>query len=58
MLGQKDIPQTISTSYADDEQTGAFYVLLNALLYAHRHLTTVPPSFAKRVCADFAQLGA
>ncbi|EJF62249.1 tripeptidyl peptidase A [Dichomitus squalens] len=39
VLKQKTLPQTISTSYADDEQT-------------------VPVSFAKRVCAGFAQLGA
>lgn len=39
MLAQDDPPQTISTSYGDDEQT-------------------VPESFAKRVCAGFAQLGA
>ncbi|KAI0638560.1 tripeptidyl peptidase A [Trametes polyzona] len=39
VLAQKDLPQSISTSYADDEQT-------------------VPVSFAKRVCAGFAQLGA
>ncbi|KAI0682616.1 tripeptidyl peptidase A [Earliella scabrosa] len=39
VLKQKNVPQAISTSYADDEQT-------------------VPVSFAKRVCAGFAQLGA
>ncbi|KAI0737695.1 tripeptidyl peptidase A [Daedaleopsis nitida] len=39
VLAQRNPPQTISTSYADDEQT-------------------VPASFAKRVCAGFAQLGA
>lgn len=41
MLSQSnsDIPQTISTSYGDDEQT-------------------VPESYAKRVCSEFAQLGA
>ncbi|KAM5534444.1 hypothetical protein V8D89_011911 [Ganoderma adspersum] len=39
ILKQKTIPQTISTSYADDEQT-------------------VPANFAKRVCNEFAQLGA
>ncbi|KAI0737696.1 tripeptidyl peptidase A [Daedaleopsis nitida] len=39
ILAQHNPPQTISTSYADDEQT-------------------VPVSYAKRVCAGFAQLGA
>ncbi|EIW61376.1 tripeptidyl peptidase A [Trametes versicolor FP-101664 SS1] len=39
VLAQPKLPQSISTSYADDEQT-------------------VPVSFAKRVCAGFAQLGA
>ncbi|KAA1473405.1 tripeptidyl peptidase A [Dentipellis sp. KUC8613] len=39
ILSQKAIPQTITTSYGDDEQT-------------------VPESYAKRVCADFAKLGA
>ncbi|KAJ8113713.1 hypothetical protein ONZ43_g5092 [Nemania bipapillata] len=39
LLSQKSIPQVISTSYADDEQT-------------------VPPSYARRVCEQFAQVGA
>ncbi|KAA1473406.1 tripeptidyl peptidase A [Dentipellis sp. KUC8613] len=39
VLAQHDLPQTISTSYGDDEQT-------------------VPESYAKRVCASFAALGA
>lgn len=39
VLSQEDIPQTISTSYGEDEQT-------------------VPFSYARRVCAGFAQLGA
>lgn len=39
VLAKKDLPQVISTSYGDDEQT-------------------VPYSYAKRVCAGFAQLGA
>lgn len=39
VLSQSDLPQTISSSYGDDEQT-------------------VPYSYAKRVCASFAQLGA
>ncbi|TGJ88499.1 hypothetical protein E0Z10_g359 [Xylaria hypoxylon] len=39
LLAQKSIPQVISTSYADDEQT-------------------VPPSYARRVCRQFAQVGA
>ncbi|KAI0034121.1 tripeptidyl peptidase A [Vararia minispora EC-137] len=39
VLRQDNVPQTISTSYADDEQT-------------------VPESYARRVCAEFAQLGA
>jgi len=39
MLAIDSPPQTISTSYGDDEQT-------------------VPYSYAQRVCADFAQLGA
>ncbi|KAJ3537720.1 hypothetical protein NM688_g6636 [Phlebia brevispora] len=39
ILNDPNPPQTISTSYADDEQT-------------------VPVSFAQRVCAGFAQLGA
>ncbi|PPQ92359.1 hypothetical protein CVT25_008709 [Psilocybe cyanescens] len=39
VLGLKNPPLTISTSYGDDEQT-------------------VPESFARRVCADLAQLGA
>jgi tripeptidyl-peptidase-1 len=38
-LKQKNLPQVISTSYGDDEQT-------------------VPMAYAKRVCSDFAQLGA
>ncbi|KAI0459075.1 tripeptidyl-peptidase 1 precursor [Xylaria acuta] len=39
LLSQKSIPQVISTSYADDEQT-------------------VPTSYARRVCQQFAQVGA
>ncbi|TRX95570.1 hypothetical protein FHL15_003528 [Xylaria flabelliformis] len=39
LLSQKSIPQIISTSYADDEQT-------------------VPASYARRVCQQFAQVGA
>ncbi|KAF2708828.1 subtilisin-like protein [Pleomassaria siparia CBS 279.74] len=39
VLKQEDLPQVVSTSYGDDEQT-------------------VPIAFAKRVCSDFAQLGA
>ncbi|KAH9947181.1 tripeptidyl peptidase A [Amylocystis lapponica] len=39
VLSQKSLPQTISTSYADDE-------------------TSVPYSYAKRVCRGFAELGA
>ncbi|KAI0391758.1 tripeptidyl-peptidase 1 precursor [Xylariaceae sp. FL0594] len=39
LLSQKSIPQVISTSYADDEQT-------------------VPASYARRVCQQFAQVGA
>ncbi|UJO13809.1 Tripeptidyl-peptidase SED2 [Fulvia fulva] len=39
VLGEQDLPQVISTSYGDDEQT-------------------VPESYAKRVCAGFATLGA
>ncbi|KZT01406.1 tripeptidyl peptidase A [Laetiporus sulphureus 93-53] len=39
VLSLTDLPQTISTSYGDDEQT-------------------VPYSYANRVCAGFAQLGA
>ncbi|EME47149.1 hypothetical protein DOTSEDRAFT_69191 [Dothistroma septosporum NZE10] len=39
VLGEDDLPQVISTSYGDDEQT-------------------VPESYAKRVCAGFATLGA
>ncbi|KAI3330031.1 tripeptidyl-peptidase 1 precursor [Ustulina deusta] len=39
LLGQKSIPQVISTSYGDDEQT-------------------VPESYARRVCQQFAQVGA
>ncbi|EPQ59186.1 subtilisin-like protein [Gloeophyllum trabeum ATCC 11539] len=39
ILGVPNPPQTISTSYGDDEQT-------------------VPESYAQRVCASFAQLGA
>ncbi|RWA11315.1 hypothetical protein EKO27_g3791 [Xylaria grammica] len=39
LLSQKSIPQVISTSYADDEQT-------------------VPASYARRVCRQFAQVGA
>jgi tripeptidyl-peptidase-1 len=39
VLAQKSLPQVISTSYGDDEQT-------------------VPQDYAKRVCNDFAQLGA
>ncbi|KAI0925655.1 hypothetical protein AcV5_008333 [Taiwanofungus camphoratus] len=39
ILNDTNPPQTISTSYGDDEQT-------------------VPVSFARRVCAGFAQLGA
>ncbi|KAF2964890.1 hypothetical protein GQX73_g8713 [Xylaria multiplex] len=39
LLAQKSIPQVISTSYADDEQT-------------------VPVSYARRVCQQFAQVGA
>jgi tripeptidyl-peptidase-1 len=39
VLKQKSLPQVISTSYGDDEQT-------------------VPQDYAKRVCSEFAQLGA
>lgn len=39
MLAQPSLPQVISTSYGDIEQT-------------------VPPTYAKRVCQAFAQLGA
>ncbi|KAI9443995.1 tripeptidyl peptidase A [Lactarius indigo] len=39
ILNQQKIPQVISTSYGDDEQT-------------------VPVDFARRVCGEFAQLGA
>ncbi|KAK2067280.1 hypothetical protein P8C59_001036 [Phyllachora maydis] len=39
VLNQSEIPQVISTSYADDE-------------------STVPPSYANRVCRQFAQIGA
>ncbi|KAH9059745.1 tripeptidyl peptidase A, partial [Lactarius vividus] len=39
VLAQPKIPQVISTSYGDDEQT-------------------VPVDFARRVCGEFAQLGA
>ncbi|KAI4160428.1 MAG: hypothetical protein LQ342_005752 [Letrouitia transgressa] len=39
VLAKKDLPQIISTSYGDDEQT-------------------VPASYARRVCNQFAQLGA
>lgn len=39
LLDQETIPQVVSTSYSDDEQT-------------------VPLSYAKRVCAQFAQAGA
>ncbi|KAL8785889.1 MAG: hypothetical protein Q9213_003121 [Squamulea squamosa] len=39
VLAQRDLPQVISTSYGDDEQT-------------------VPEAFARRVCNQFAQLGA
>lgn len=39
VLGQKDLPQVISTSYGDDEQS-------------------VPEAYAKKVCQQFAQLGA
>lgn len=39
LLDQKSIPQIITTSYADDEQT-------------------VPESYARRVCQQFAQVGA
>ncbi|KAL8740490.1 MAG: hypothetical protein Q9190_006815, partial [Brigantiaea leucoxantha] len=39
VLAQKNLPQVISTSYGDDEQT-------------------VPESYARRVCNQFAQLGA
>ena len=38
-LAQDNLPQVISTSYGDDEQT-------------------VPESYARRACADFAKLGA
>ncbi|KAK5288536.1 hypothetical protein LTR16_003374 [Cryomyces antarcticus] len=39
VLAQASVPQVISTSYGDDEQT-------------------VPAPYARRVCAEFAQLGA
>ncbi|TKA81720.1 hypothetical protein B0A49_00609 [Cryomyces minteri] len=39
VLAQASVPQVISTSYADDEQT-------------------VPAAYARRVCSEFAQLGA
>ncbi|KAL8914343.1 MAG: hypothetical protein Q9172_007103 [Xanthocarpia lactea] len=39
VLAQRNLPQVISTSYGDDEQT-------------------VPEAFARRVCNEFAQLGA
>ncbi|KAH8657214.1 putative Tripeptidyl-peptidase SED2 [Tricladium varicosporioides] len=39
VMGQRDVPQVISSSYGDDEQT-------------------VPEAYARRVCQQFAQLGA
>lgn len=39
VLAQRDIPQVISTSYGDDEQT-------------------IPEAYARRVCQQFARLGA
>ena len=50
------MPQTISTSYADDEQTGA-YACAGALDYRYSFVNLVPIAYAQRVCADFAQLG-
>ena len=56
VLAQRHLPLAISTSYGDDEQTGAYpsRSSVNTL----SNLTSVPKSFAKRACAGFAQLGA
>lgn len=49
-------PQSISTSYGDDEQTGTDcnveFCRLRLTIYE-----LVPRSFAQRVCNGFAQLG-
>lgn len=56
VLAQKDLPQTISTSYGDDEQTGTRTPVQLLLGLADTTLQ-VPKSFAERVCNGFAQLG-
>jgi hypothetical protein len=60
ILAKKKIPQTISTSYGDDEQTGGIHldILPPFLGLSQRQLDAVPTDFARRVCWDFAQLGA
>ena len=56
VLAQPELPLAISTSYGDDEQTGMYPLGLSVTTVSN--WTTVPLSFAQRVCAGFAQLGA
>ena len=57
VLSQKTLPQTISTSYADDEQTGMLCTFCGEAGKVDIRFFAVPVSFAKRVCNGFAQLG-
>jgi tripeptidyl-peptidase-1 len=56
ILSQPRLPLAISTSYGDDEQTGTYPSGLSVNTVSN--LTTVPQTYAVRVCNDFAQLGA
>ena len=56
IFAQKHIPQTISTSYGDDEQTVAIENFCRSI---HLNIVTqVPRDYATRVCNMFAALGA
>lgn len=56
VLSQSNPPLTISTSYGDDEQTGPDLSHLHPFIL-HQAASTVPRSYAERVCSGFAQLG-
>ena len=57
VLKQKRIPQSISTSYADHEQTGKSPSFYPDLLLLKLYKFVVPEAYARRVCRSFAQLG-
>lgn len=57
VLKQDKIPLTISTSYGDDEETGMQIAAISDYM-RHLRRESVPESYARRICAQFAQLGA